>query len=103
MRAARLMVALDHQNIVKLFEVREFENWLLLITEYVRGVPLPEKVAHGTHVDRITPIDAQIRDVLGYLKSRRIAPPPLGPDNVLVTDDDIIKVLASTWIDFRLA
>lgn len=100
---ADLLKGLSHRNIPQ-YRMRFDEGGeAFLVLEFVSGRTLAEVLGRqGKPADqgRVLQWSAQICDVLDYLHTRR---PPiiyrdLKPDNLMVTDDDIVKV-----IDFGIA
>jgi tetratricopeptide (TPR) repeat protein/aminoglycoside phosphotransferase (APT) family kinase protein len=98
-REARLTAALNHPNIVTVFEVGEGDGRPFIITEFVEGETLAEMLAPGplsrTEAVRVA---VQILSALAAAHQAGIVHRDLKPANVMVRRDGNVKVL-----DFGLA
>jgi Serine/threonine protein kinase len=98
-REAKAASALNHPNILTIFEIGEFEGSHFIVSEYVDGKTLREiirtgNIGLGTAVD----IAGQIANALAAAHKARIVHRDLKPENVIVREDGYVKVL-----DFGLA
>jgi eukaryotic-like serine/threonine-protein kinase len=98
-REAMAASALNHPNIITIYEVNSQDNTEFIVMEYVRGatlasilkkrvLPFPEAIRYSI----------QIADALTKAHAAGIIHRDLKPGNVMVTEDGLIKVL-----DFGLA
>ena len=94
-------MGLSHKHIVRLHNIEQGNNFYYLVMEYLAGESLRELL---TRVDGALPPDTclQIMDVmedaLGYAHRRGVFHRDMKPDNVMIDDDGILKI-----IDFGLA
>ena len=95
---ARAASALNHANIVTLFDVGRDNGTAYLAMELVEGRSLRELVGAALPVKRALSIAAQIADGLAKAHAAGIVHRDLKPENVMVTSDGTAKVL-----DFGLA
>jgi len=103
MREIKLMRAMDHHGIVKLFETLEDDNHFYLVMEFCTGGDLFDKVkqqgvfapAQAAHILQ------QIASVLQYLHKRGITHRDLKPENFVYADQSDSGVVK--LIDFGLA
>ncbi|HBE71594.1 MAG TPA: hypothetical protein DDW52_25910 [Planctomycetaceae bacterium] len=98
-REARLTSALNHPNVVTIFEVGEFNRLPFFATEFVHGVTLRSLMRRR----RLTIAETigyaiQITAGLTAAHARGIVHRDLKPANLMVRDDGIVKIL-----DFGLA
>lgn len=96
-----IMRALDHENVIKLYEVYETEKSIYLVLELIQGKSLQEVLKKGMFRDneaRITNVISSIIEALGYLASRGVMHRDLKPDNILLDKGDKVKI-----VDFGLA
>lgn len=100
---AELLRSLSHRNIPQ-YRMRFDENGdAFLVLEFIAGRTLADVLAgqnRAVEQDRVLQWSAQICDVLDYLHTRQ---PPiiyrdLKPDNLMITNDGVVKV-----IDFGIA
>jgi Tol biopolymer transport system component/tRNA A-37 threonylcarbamoyl transferase component Bud32 len=96
---ARAASALNHPNIVTIHDIAEERSLAYIVMEYVEGrtltacigkAPLPAK--------RVLHLALQVSDALARAHAAGIVHRDIKPDNIIVSDDDRLKVL-----DFGLA
>jgi eukaryotic-like serine/threonine-protein kinase len=88
----RVLGALDHPNVVELYEIGELERRPFLALEFLDGsdlsalsVPLP--------FERVLTVGACICDALAHVHERGVVHRDLSPGNVMITDDGRIKLI----------
>jgi serine/threonine protein kinase/Flp pilus assembly protein TadD len=99
LREARAASALNHPNIITIYETDTYNGVAFIAMEYVKGSSLAELL----HERPLTDAEAiayatQIADALAKAHAAGIVHRDLKPGNVMVTEDGLIKVL-----DFGLA
>ncbi len=98
-REARSASALNHPNIVTIHDIAEHEGTTYIAMELVEGRTLRELLRDGPlPVAKATDLAGQICEGLGKAHAAGIVHRDLKPDNVMVTDDGLVKIL-----DFGLA
>ncbi|WP_146209894.1 protein kinase [Vitiosangium sp. GDMCC 1.1324] len=96
---ARLVAQLDHDNIVRIFDVSEWRGAPFLIMEYLEGQPLDELLRRGPLEPlRALRILGDITAGLAHAHSRGIIHRDLKPSNVFILPNGRVKLL-----DFGLA
>jgi serine/threonine protein kinase len=96
---ARVVSALNHPNIITIYEVGENEHGSFLATEYVEGRTLREVINHESlTLPRILHIIEQAANALVAAHAAEIIHRDIKPENIMVRLDSIVKVL-----DFGLA
>jgi len=91
--------ALNHPNILTVHEFAEVEGTYYLASEFVEGETLRQRVRRGkSGVAEVTEIAIQIASALEAAHARGIVHRDIKPDNVIVRNDGIVKVL-----DFGIA
>jgi serine/threonine-protein kinase len=99
LREARAAAALDHPNVVSIFDVGEQDGTPFIVMELVKGRPLRAFVG-----DAGIPVDERIRWMLdtaramGAAHKAGLVHRDVKPENVLVREDGVVKVL-----DFGIA
>lgn len=98
-REAKAASALNHPNILTIFEIGEFEGSHFIVSEYIEGRTLRE-IMKSDRIELPTIIDiaGQIANALAAAHKARIVHRDLKPENVIVREDGYVKVL-----DFGLA
>lgn len=98
-REAEICARLDHPNIVRVLSWGEHQGRFYLVMEFVRGQTL------GDLLEQARPAPDQARKVLSdlfgalvYAHSRGVVHRDLKPDNIMLTDKGLLKVM-----DFGLA
>jgi eukaryotic-like serine/threonine-protein kinase len=98
-REARAASALNHVNILSVFDVGREANIDYLVTELLDGVTLRERIKGGALPPReVVNVGAQIADGLAAAHAAGLLHRDLKPDNVMVTREGRVKIL-----DFGLA
>ena len=98
-REARVAAGLAHPNVVAIFDLGEIDGTVFLVMELVSGAPLRAYVG-----DRSIPVARKLRWLAGIARGLAAAHKAglvhrdVKPANVMVSDEDVVKVL-----DFGLA
>lgn len=96
---ARAVSALNHPNIITIYEIGETEEGSYLATELVEGKTLREALKSGSlPLARVLKIAEQTANALTAAHHAQIVHRDIKPENIMVRDDLIVKVL-----DFGLA
>ena len=90
MREARSSAALNHRNVVSVFDAIEEDDHLWLVMEYVPGRTLAQLLAAEGPLEpaRVAWIGAQVADGLAAAHARGTVHRDVKPGNVLLTEDD---------------
>src|SRR6266545_3399972 len=98
-REARSASALNHPNIVTIYEIGACGSGHYIAMELVRGEPLRAILLEGPlPVRRLLQVGIQIAEGLAKAHASRIVHRDLKPENVMVTEEGHVKIL-----DFGLA
>src|SRR5262245_46688228 len=93
LREARVASALDHPNIVVLYDVGEIDGQVFLAMQYVEGRSLRERLAQGPMaVTEALAVGRAVADALAHAHGRGVVHRDIKPENVLLTDDGRVKV-----------
>ncbi len=96
---ARAASALDHPNIVTIHDIAEVDGQHFIVMQYVEGKTLRELMAaKRLPLSKTIHYAIQIADGLARAHSHGIVHRDLKPDNIMVTEDGLVKIL-----DFGLA
>jgi Tol biopolymer transport system component/predicted Ser/Thr protein kinase len=96
---ARAASALNHPNIITIYDIDEADGVHFIAMEYVEGKTLDRLIArHGLRLNEALKYAVQMAAALAKAHSAGIVHRDLKPANVMVTDDGLVKVL-----DFGLA
>ena len=100
-KEAQTIAALDHPNIIHIFEIFEENDTAYYVMEYVEGESLSDKVKRSGAMDETETIGYihQVANALGYIHSEQIMHLDVKPANVMVRSKDNRAIL----IDFGLA
>ena len=98
-REARATSLLNHPNIVTVFELGQMEGCEFIVTEFVEGETLREKMKRGeVPFVEMLKIATQVAGALGAAHKAGIVHRDIKPENVMIRPDGYVKVL-----DFGLA
>ena len=99
LREIKLLASLNHPNIAALRTALTIDNQLVMIMEYVEGVTLADRLAHGPIpvADTVNYMD-QVLNALTYAHQQHIIHRDIKPANIILTPQGVIKVM-----DFGIA
>jgi Tol biopolymer transport system component len=93
-REARAVAALNHPNIIALFDIGQHGSTAYVVTELLEGETLRSRIAAGpVPLRKALSYARQIADAIAAAHQRGIVHRDLKPENVFVTSDGRIKVL----------
>ena len=97
---ARAVSALNHQNILTIYEFGTENSADFIVMEFVAGVTLGEKMKSGEliTVREVLDIATQVASALSAAHEAGIVHRDIKPDNIMLRDDGLVKVL-----DFGIA
>ena len=99
LREARLASAIEHPNVCAIYEVGESGDEGYIVMQYVPGQSLDQLIAHGPASPQLVlSVGIQVADGLQAAHSLGIFHRDLKPQNVMLTDGGLAKIL-----DFGLA
>jgi serine/threonine protein kinase/tetratricopeptide (TPR) repeat protein len=95
LREARAAAALNHPNIVHLYSVEEAGDLVFITMELVQGRSLRQLLAPGTGLTLAQTISfaSQLAEALACAHAAGIVHRDLKPGNVMITDDERVKIL----------
>ena len=98
-REARSASTLDHPNIITIHEISQTDNRHYIVTEFIEGETLRQKLSRGPlAVNETLEVAIQMADALAAAHAAGIVHRDIKPEKVLVRGDGLVKVL-----DFGLA
>jgi len=96
---ARSASALDHPNIITIYDIGSADSTLFIAMQYVEGKTLRELLSSGPlPTKKVLEISVQIAEGLAKAHAAGIIHRDLKPENVMVSKDGFVKIL-----DFGLA
>ena len=96
---AKAASALNHPNILTVYEIGSFENTRFIATELIKGHTLHERLRNEELTLRETlDVGLQVAAALSAAHGAGIVHRDIKPDNIMLRDDGLVKVL-----DFGLA
>ncbi len=99
LRETRALQILSHPNIIKVLRADVFKGQPFFVMEYISGDSLSKKLLDGPMtIGEIVLCMSQVCDGIAYAHRQKILHRDIKPDNLLFTDDGLLKVA-----DFGLA
>ena len=96
---ARAASALNHPNIIAIYEICEVNSRLMIAAEFVEGETLRQRLSSGPlSLSEVLSISIQIADALAAAHKAGIVHRDIKPENVMIRPDGYVKIL-----DFGLA
>jgi serine/threonine protein kinase/predicted Zn-dependent protease len=95
---AKAASALNHPNLITVYEIGEHEDSHYIATEYIEGKTLRERMKQRLTFDEALSISVQTAEALSAAHQAGIVHRDIKPENIMVRPDGYIKVL-----DFGLA
>jgi serine/threonine protein kinase len=98
-REARAASALNHPNILTVYEISELDGHTFMVTEYVEGKTLRDHLARGRlKLKELLDLTIQVASALSAAHEAGIVHRDIKPENIMLRSDGYVKVL-----DFGLA
>ena len=98
-REARAASALNHPNILTVYEIGQADGAHFIATEFIEGESLSQRMKRGAiALTEVLDIGIQIASALAAAHEARIVHRDIKRDNIMVREDHLVKVL-----DFGLA
>jgi len=95
---AKAASALNHPNIITIYEVGETDSRHFISTEFIDGETLRRKMKKGLKLNDVLEVSIQVASALAAAHAAGIVHRDVKPENIMVRRDGYIKVL-----DFGLA
>ncbi len=96
---ARAASALNHPNLITIFEIGEVESVHFIATEFIEGITLRQRIAPSRmSTSEICDVAIQVASALAAAHAAGITHRDIKPENIMVRPDGVVKVL-----DFGLA
>jgi Tol biopolymer transport system component len=97
-REARAASALNHPNILTIYEIKKVDDHHFIASEYIDGETLRHAMSRRMSLNEVLDIAIQIASALSAAHSAGIVHRDIKPENVMIRRDGLVKVL-----DFGLA
>lgn len=98
-REARVVSALNHPNILTIYEIDEIDSEQVIATEFIEGETLRTRIKNNQmQPHEAIDVGIQVTSALGAAHSVGIVHRDIKPDNIMLRRDGIVKVL-----DFGIA
>jgi len=92
-KEARAASALNHPNIITIYEIGEAEAGSFIVMEFVQGRTLRSLIDQGITLNSFAQLGGQIAKALSVAHGAGIIHRDIKPENIMVRDDGYVKVL----------
>jgi serine/threonine protein kinase/Tfp pilus assembly protein PilF len=94
MHEAQAAAALNHPNIVTIYEINEHQDQTYIAMEYVEGQTLKDRIDRGPlPLEEAIDIALQIAEGLKKAHQKVIVHRDIKPANIIITDEGVVKIL----------
>ncbi len=100
---AKAASALNHPNIITIYDIGESEAGRFIVMELVAGHTLRAVIAEDNSVETLLALGQQMAKALSAAHAAGITHRDIKPDNIMVRDDGYVKVLDFGLARLRLA
>ncbi len=98
-REAKAASALNHPNIITIYDIGEVGETCFIASEFIEGLTLRERIAAGRmELEEVLAVATQCTVALGAAHRAGIVHRDVKPENIMVRPDGVVKV-----VDFGLA
>ncbi len=97
-REAKAAAALNHPNIITVYEVGEHEGQTFIAMEYVKGESLRDRMKEDLSSSQAIELISQVCEGLGKAHKADIVHRDIKPENIMIDEDGRVRIL-----DFGLA
>ena len=94
---AQAASALNHPNILTIHEIGAEGGTHFIVTEFIEGETLRQRLQTTVEIDETLNIATQIAAALDAAHHNRIVHRDIKPENVIVREDGLVKVWISDW------
>lgn len=93
-REATAALALNHPNIVQVYDVGEENGMHYIVMEYIRGITLKQLIAKRGALDKQESVDImkQLTSAMVHAHKNNVVHRDIKPQNVLIKDDGTVKL-----------
>ncbi|HET6370656.1 MAG TPA: serine/threonine-protein kinase, partial [Nitrospiria bacterium] len=94
LREARAMARLDHQNIIRVFDVAEDQGSYYIVMEFFQGQDLRQRIIEKENFSykEVLLIALQVADALSYAHAHGIIHRDIKPGNIMIDSNEKVKI-----------
>src|SRR5215472_15988524 len=91
---AKAASALNHPNILTIYEIGEADGQRFIVTEFIEGMTLRDRLHSSLDIEEAVDIGIQISSALAAAHNVHIVHRDIKPENIMIRNDDgLVKVL----------
>jgi serine/threonine-protein kinase len=99
-KEARIISKLDHPNIAQIYHIRNSNDILYFVMEFISGDSLGDMIAAGRHLNTLSGLGYLITicQTLDFVSKKHIIHRDIKPENIMINNNGVLKI-----VDFGIA
>lgn len=90
----RALLKISHPNLPEIYEVQKIATKSIVLEEFINGVTVADILENGLYTEKgVKTIVSSLCDALGILHEKRIIHRDVKPENVMITNDGVVKLI----------
>jgi serine/threonine protein kinase/DNA-binding response OmpR family regulator len=99
-KEARIISKLDHPNVAQIYHIRDTDDILYFVMEFISGDSLADIIKRGRHLNTMSGLGylVTICQTLDFVSKKHIIHRDIKPENIMINNNGVLKI-----VDFGIA